>query len=97
MNKFENTELKISVEIVELKQRHAARYWEYLQTAIKEAEGRYEFTGPIYYSGVLAACKEAEWFVDSDLDIDDLTPAQARWMAEELGNHLLELSKIPNA
>ena len=87
MPTFSNTKLDVDVDIVTLKQKHAVKYWEALDD-YKEA------TGPAQWNGVLQAAKSAGWFMDESLDPMDLTPAQARWLAEEIAAHLLEQSTI---
>tara|TARA_R100000808_G_C2070277_1_gene98085 strand:- start:258 stop:536 length:279 start_codon:yes stop_codon:yes gene_type:complete len=87
MPTFSNTKLDIDVDIVKLKMIHAVKYWEKLDQ-YKDA------SGPAQWNGVLQAAKSAGWFMDESLDPMDLTPAQARWLAEEIAAHLLEQSTI---
>tara|TARA_Y100000310_G_scaffold333736_1_gene411890 strand:+ start:1918 stop:2190 length:273 start_codon:yes stop_codon:yes gene_type:complete len=89
MPKFENVELGVDVETVELTQRQAVPYWK----ALQEMNGA---TGPEQWHAVLKAAVEGKWFEDKKIDPLDFTPAQARWLAEELATHLLEESQIPN-
>lgn len=89
MAKFINTELDLDVEIVAITQRQAIPYW----TAIQEESGA---SGPAQWHSILCAAAEAKWFVGK-IEPLDYTPAQARWLAEELATHLLEESQIPNA
>ena len=97
MPNFTNVSLGLNVDVVELKQRHAVRYWEELQSEANDG-----VTGPAQWQAILDAAAIAEWFVDEDgkskkIDTLDFTPAQARWLAEELATHLLEQTQIPNA
>jgi hypothetical protein len=89
MPTFTNDELGVDVEIVELTQRQAVPYWE----AVQSANGA---TGPAQWQSILAGAVKGKWFVKK---IDPLayTPAQARWLAEELAVHLLEASQLPEA
>jgi hypothetical protein len=89
MPNFTNSELDIDVEIVELRQRQAVPYWE----AMQSMNGA---TGPAQWHSILEAAVKGKWFKDK-LDPLELTPAQARWLAEELATHLLEQSQLPNA
>lgn len=89
MAKFINTELDLDVEIVAITQRQAVPYW----TAMQEANGA---SGPAQWHAILEAAVEGKWFVGK-IEPLDYTPAQARWLAEELALHLLEESQIPNA
>ena len=89
MAKFENVELDVDIEIVEITQRQAVPYWK----ALSEFEGK---TGPEQWHSILSAAVEGKWFKDK-IDPLDFTPAQARWLAEELAKHLLEECQIPNA
>ena len=91
MPKFENVELGVDVETVELTQRQAVPYWEALQAA----NGA---TGPAQWHSILEAAVKGKWFAGKKkVDPLDYTPAQARWLAEELALHLLEQSKVPEA
>ena len=51
---------------------------------------------PAQWHAILEAAVEGKWFVGK-IEPLDYTPAQARWLAEELATHLLEESQIPNA
>lgn len=95
MPTFTNDELQVDVEIVELTQRQAVPYWEAMQASV-------EATGPALWHSILQAAVEGKWFVNKQNgrykegvpDPLDYTPAQARWLAEELATHLLEQSKV---
>ena len=86
MTKFTNTELDIDVEIVELTQRQAVPYWNSLQ----ESNGA---SGPAQWHAILESASEGKWFVEK-IEPLDYTPAQARWLAEELATYLLEQSQV---
>ena len=91
MTTFTNDELGVDVEIVDLTQRQAVPYWE----AMQAANGA---TGPAQWHSILEAAVKGKWFAGKKkVDPLDYTPAQARWLAEELAVHLLEQSKIPEA
>ena len=91
MPTFTNDELGVEVEIVDLTQRQAVPYWE----AMQAANGA---TGPAQWHSILEAAAKGKWFASKKkVDPLDFTPAQARWLAEELAMHLLEQSKIPEA
>jgi len=89
MPTFTNDELGVDVEIVDIKQRQAVPYWKALQAA----NGA---TGPEQWGVILEAANKAKWFTKK-IEPLDFTPAAARWLAEELALHLLELSTIPEA
>ena len=89
MPRFTNAALDLDVEICSLTQRQAVPYWR----CISDADSA---TGPEMWAAVLRGAKEGKWFVE-DLDPLDFTPAQARFLAEELASHLLEASQIPEA
>jgi len=90
MPTFTNDELDVDVEIVELTQRQAVPYWE----AIQKANGA---TGPAQWNSILEAAVKGKWFAGKKkIDPLGFTPAQARWLAEELALHLLEQSQVPN-
>ena len=86
MPTFTNDKLQVDVEIVELTQRQAVPYWEAMQASV-------EATGPALWHSILEAAVEGKWFVGK-VEPLDYTPAQARWLAEELATHLLEESKV---
>lgn len=86
MPTFDNEKLNVHVEIVDIKQKHAVPYWQKLQ----EEEGA---SGPKQWAVILEAANQAKWFVEK-IDPLDYTPAQARWLAEELALHLLEMSTV---
>jgi len=91
MPTFTNDALGVDVEIVELTQRQAVPYWE----AVQSTNGA-NATGPAQWHSILEGAVKGKWFVKK---IDPLayTPAQARWLAEELAVHLLEASQLPEA
>jgi hypothetical protein len=89
MPTFRNDELGVDVEVVDIKQRQAVPYW----NALQEANGA---SGPAQWHTILDAANGAKWFTEK-IDPYDYTPAQARWLAEELATHLLELSTVPEA
>ena len=89
MPRFENAELGVDVEIVDITQRQAVPYWE----AIQSSNGA---TGPAQWHSILEGAVKGKWFVGK-VEPLDYTPAQARWLAEELASHLLEESQIPEA
>ena len=76
------------MEIVEITQRQAVPYWESIQST--------STTGPAQWHTILEAANEGKWFVNK-VEPLDYTPAQARWLAEELAMPLLEASTIPEA
>ena len=91
MPTFTNDELGVDVEIVDLTQRQAVPYWE----AMQAANGA---TGPAQWHSILEGAVKGKWFVGKKkVDPLDYTPAQARWLAEELAVHLLEASQLPEA
>ena len=91
MPTFTNDELGVDVEIVELTQRQAVPYWE----AVQSTNGA-SATGPAQWHSILEAAVKGKWFAGKKkVDPLDYTPAQARWLAEELALHLLEQSKVP--
>ena len=87
MPTFRNDELGVDVEVVDLTQRQAVPYWKALQAANGAS-------GPEQWSVILEAADKAKWFKEK-IEPLDYTPAQARWLAEELATHLLEMSQIP--
>jgi len=89
MPTFTNDELGVDVEIVEITQRQAVPYWK----SIQSANGA---SGPEQWHTILEAANEGKWFTNK-IEPLDYTPAQARWLAEELAMHLLEASTIPEA
>ena len=89
MPTFRNDELGVDVEIVDLTQRQAVPYWKTLQSS----NGA---TGPEQWHAILEGAVEGKWFKDNKIDPLDFTPAQARWLEEELATHLLDESQIPN-
>ena len=87
MTRFTNKDLDLDVEIVSpLTQRQAVPYWE----AMSKANG---VTGPAQWHTILESAVEGKWFVEKIKPLD-YTPAQARWLAEELATHLLEQSQV---
>jgi len=91
---FTNEELGVDVEIVNLTQRQAVPYWESLSHFMATASAD-EALGPSLWGAILEAAVKGKWFVKK-IDPLDYTPAQARWLADELGKHLVEESQIPN-
>jgi len=88
MPTFKNDELDVAVEIVDLTQRQAVPYWK----AVQKSNGA---TGPAQWHSILEAAVEGKWF-SQKIDPYEYTPAQARWLAETLATHLLEMSSVPN-
>ena len=90
----------VAVELVSLRQRHAIKYWDIVQSDLKALEDRDTGAnvGPFaYWNAVINAAIKAEFFVGDPPDPMDLEPKLAKWLAEGLQKRLNEGMVVPEA